>query len=76
MVNEMYTGIYIHFVLCRDVIFGLNDFIKSDEDFIFSMMTQLRSECSDLFRESSSTEFVRQASIQQTVSGVVDEVKF
>ena len=69
-------GIYIHFVLCRDVIFVLNNFIKSDKDFIVYMMTQLRSECSGLFHESSSTEFVRQASVQQTVLGVVDEVKF
>ena len=70
------TGIYIRFVPCRDVIFGLNNFIKSNENFVFYMMTQLRSECSNLFRESSSTEFVRQASIQQTVLGVLDEVKF
>ena len=70
------TGIYICFVPCRDVIFGLNNFIKSNENFVFYMMTQLRSECSNLFRESSSTEFVRQASIQQTVLGVLDEVKF
>ena len=57
-------------------MFVLSNFIKSDEDFIFNMMTQLRSECSDVFRESSSTEFVRQASVQQTVLGVVNEVKF
>ena len=69
-----FSVLYLFFFLTRDVITALEDFIKTDRELLVHVMINLRAHYTG-FIQSSTTSFVKQASVGQTVLGTLDEVK-
>ena len=69
----MHSLTCVLFVMCRDVVVGLEEFIRSDRELLVHLLIHLRAHYTG-FLQSANSATVGRASVEGTILGTLDEV--